>query len=309
MLTLITGASGSGKSLFAEQYIKQKWKSDQELFYVATMKPYGEETKQKIERHREQREGKGFLTIECYEGLDTISIQKKESAILLECLSNLLANAMYDEMGNRVDRGIVERIGRELEQLEAKCSRLVVVTNEVFSAVPSKWEDSVIYIRNLGHLNQKLAKKAEEVYEVIGGIPMKRKGGEAERESEQFEEGIDKSERRILVLGGAFQGKTRWARKQWEQREIVYLNEVIKTIWKDEPCEKEEIWIKIEKLWKTGENKIFLVDEIGYGLVSIDKKEREYRELVGRMTCQLAEQADEVYRVVAGIPQKIKERI
>ena len=38
----------------------------------------------------------------------------------------------------------------------------------------------------------------------------------------------------------------------------------------------------------------------------IEKKDREYRELVGRISCLFAEHADEVYRVICGIAQKIK---
>ena len=36
------------------------------LIYVATMMPYTEETKKKIERHHRLRAGKGFRTIEKY---------------------------------------------------------------------------------------------------------------------------------------------------------------------------------------------------------------------------------------------------
>ena len=68
MFHLVTGGSGSGKSEYAEQLItefgeKERWRK---RYYLATMMPFGEETKQKIERHRKMREGKGFCTVECY---------------------------------------------------------------------------------------------------------------------------------------------------------------------------------------------------------------------------------------------------
>ena len=51
---------------------------------------------------------------------------------------------------------------------------------------------------------------------------------------------------------------------------------------------------------------IVISDEIGNGIVPIDSFEREYRERTGRILVKLAEQADEVVRVVCGIGQKIK---
>ncbi len=53
-------------------------------------------------------------------------------------------------------------------------------------------------------------------------------------------------------------------------------------------------------------NSIVISDEIGNGIVPIDSFEREYRERTGRILVKLAEQADEVVRVICGIGQKIK---
>lgn len=51
---------------------------------------------------------------------------------------------------------------------------------------------------------------------------------------------------------------------------------------------------------------IIISDEIGNGIVPIDAFEREYRERTGRLLVKLANQADEVVRVICGIGQKIK---
>lgn len=100
MFHLITGGSGSGKSLYAEEQTlwmskqNEKQKAGNPCIYIATMKPYGEETLKKIERHRQLRAGKGFLTAECYGRLDRICLPEN-SGILLECMSNLAANELY----------------------------------------------------------------------------------------------------------------------------------------------------------------------------------------------------------------------
>ena len=51
---------------------------------------------------------------------------------------------------------------------------------------------------------------------------------------------------------------------------------------------------------------MIITDEIGSGIVPLDVKEREWREVHGRICCQLAGRADAVFRVIAGIGQKIK---
>ena len=69
MIHLVTGGSGSGKSEYAENWLMEQSGGQKDLLpliYVATMMPYTEETKKKIERHHRLRAGKGFRTIEKY---------------------------------------------------------------------------------------------------------------------------------------------------------------------------------------------------------------------------------------------------
>lgn len=51
---------------------------------------------------------------------------------------------------------------------------------------------------------------------------------------------------------------------------------------------------------------VVLCDEVGAGLVPIERAEREHRELVGRSCCALAAQAEGVWRVFCGLPQRLK---
>ena len=51
---------------------------------------------------------------------------------------------------------------------------------------------------------------------------------------------------------------------------------------------------------------VIVSDEIGYGIVPVDRFEREYREAVGRVCTELAVYADKVFRVVCGIGIKVK---
>ena len=46
---------------------------------------------------------------------------------------------------------------------------------------------------------------------------------------------------------------------------------------------------------------IVISDEVGCGVVPIDREEREWREAVGRVCCLLAQRSERVDRVYAGI--------
>lgn len=49
-----------------------------------------------------------------------------------------------------------------------------------------------------------------------------------------------------------------------------------------------------------------LCGDIGMGIVPLDPKERQWRELCGKALCLLCRQADTVIRMVCGIPVYIK---
>lgn len=51
---------------------------------------------------------------------------------------------------------------------------------------------------------------------------------------------------------------------------------------------------------------IVTMDEVGCGIVPLDKGERDYREAVGRAGQILAAHADTVYRMICGVPVRIK---
>ena len=101
MLILVTGGSGSGKSEYAENTAVRLAKEEGlPLYYIAAMKPYGEEGRRRVERHRRLRAGKGFETWERYMDLKGLALPKRGVA-LLECLSNLTANEMFEPEGGR----------------------------------------------------------------------------------------------------------------------------------------------------------------------------------------------------------------
>lgn len=180
MLELITGGSGSGKSEFAENLAVLR-AENRELYYIASMIPQDEECHDRIARHRFMRRNKGFHTVECYDHLQKLELEPG-SVALLECLSNLLANEMYQEQGQLKSHGdeiCRQAVGAILEpilELEKKGVHVIVVSNEIFSDGGEYDEETERYVGCLGFLNRELAKRADLVVELVCGIPLVQKG-------------------------------------------------------------------------------------------------------------------------------------
>lgn len=174
MIHLITGGSDSGKSSYAEQ---KAMEAKAARYYIATMEPFGEEGQRRIRKHRAMREGKGFQTIECCHHLEQVHLKKTEdSAVLLECMTNLVANEQFSVGGS--DDEILGRIRDGVNHLAQQTTRLIIVTGEVFSDGVEYEEETRRYLYLLGRVNQELAMLADQVTEVVYGIPvhMKKNG-------------------------------------------------------------------------------------------------------------------------------------
>lgn len=87
---------------------------------------------------------------------------------------------------------------------------------------------------------------------------------------------------------------------------VIYnFNNLIKellVVYDDEEKVKENI----KRMIKENRKAVIISNEIGYGIVPIDKFERRYRELTGRICCEVAKESKEVHRVICGIGTIIK---
>jgi adenosylcobinamide kinase/adenosylcobinamide-phosphate guanylyltransferase len=173
MRILLTGGSACGKSTYAEQLACSL---PQPRYYLATMRAYGAESQAKIKRHQQMRRDKGFLSLERDVHVGAVKVDPK-ATVLLECLCNLTANELFDDQ-NGTDDGAYQRIATDILSLEARCANLIVVTNDVGSGSPGSYSETTrLYVEVLGRLNGELAKRFDQVYELICGIPICLKGG------------------------------------------------------------------------------------------------------------------------------------
>ena len=204
-MTLVLGGSGSGKSAYAEQLLDGYSRK----YYIATMQVFDAESEKRVAHHRQLRAGKGFVTVEQPRSIAQAArafaasslIQEREkrgmpsgamdgmkcagaekgTAVLLECMSNLVANEMfgseqYGDTDHGIDSGIAgtvsDRILKEIAELSGKVDHFVIVSNNVFEDGIDYEESTRNYIRELGHVNAGLAAMADTVVEVVVGIPV-----------------------------------------------------------------------------------------------------------------------------------------
>lgn len=178
MVVLITGGSGSGKSSYGEDLAVKLNKS--ELIYIATMKPYGTEGTERVERHKKQRAGKGFKTVEIYEDLHTINLSE-HSTVLLECMSNLLANEMFREdipLESISPEEVSKKIIAGVLHLVDSCENVIIITNEIFGDGDPPYESTRNYTECLGSINRRLSTLSDVFCEVIYGYPYFFKGSD-----------------------------------------------------------------------------------------------------------------------------------
>lgn len=182
-LVLVTGGARSGKSSFAERLLLEQGGG---VLYVATAVPIDDEMRYRIERHRERRPPH-WRTLEGYAGLGE-RIRKTRlfrEAVLLDCLTVMITNLVLDtgadfdsltpEQADKIETAISAEVTALLDSLQETETTAVVVTNEVgLGLVPDNPMGR--FFRDVcGRVNQMVAARADEVYLVVCGLPLRLK--------------------------------------------------------------------------------------------------------------------------------------
>ena len=122
----------------------------------------------------------------------------------------------------------------------------------------------------------------------------------------------------IFVFGGRYSGKGEYVRREMNVSEIAGYDAEYDKLKTAQAVRDLHLLVKkimldggdpmahIQRLIADNHDIIIISDEIGCGVVPVDKFDREWREAVGRISCYLTEKAETVIRVVCGIGSTIK---
>lgn len=167
-MILVTGGVAQGKSQYAEQLAAS---IPGPRYYIATMTAPDEESRARVQRHRQRRAGLGFVMLECQTGLEHVQVPPG-ACVLLECVTNLVANEMFSGRGADAAQAVLAGINR----LEQCAGTLIVVTNEVGADGGQYSPEVRAWSAALAQVNRALAQQAARVVELVCGLPLCVKG-------------------------------------------------------------------------------------------------------------------------------------
>ena len=123
----------------------------------------------------------------------------------------------------------------------------------------------------------------------------------------------------VMITGGAYQGKIAYVTQNFGIAEsditdasvcglnalktarcISNYHELVKRL-------GDECIAFTNELCRINPSCIIIIDEIGCGIIPLEKSERVWRENVGRCGCIIASASETVVRVVCGVPTVIKD--
>jgi adenosylcobinamide kinase/adenosylcobinamide-phosphate guanylyltransferase len=164
---LITGGARSGKSSLALDLAERH---GSRRAFVATMEPLDEELKERVLRHKRERDD-AWETFEVPVDVASVlgRISGKFDAVVIDCLTLWLSNVMV--AGGDVE-GEMEGL---LNALREARGTVYVVSNEIGMGIVPDNGMAREFRDIAGRLNQRVASEATEAYLSVSGIPVRIK--------------------------------------------------------------------------------------------------------------------------------------
>ena len=174
MRIFISGGCKNGKSYHAQHMARAQGSSP--LYYIATMKPVCDEDNERIARHRMERDGWGFTTIE--QPFNIAAILDKcdhNSSFLLDSLTALLANEMFLPDAS-VNEDAAEKIIMDLLLISDNIKNLVIVSDFIYGDAFVYDSINEKYRKSLAEIDRAAAEKCDVVLEIVYGNVIIHKG-------------------------------------------------------------------------------------------------------------------------------------
>ena len=106
-----------------------------------------------------------------------------------------------------------------------------------------------------------------------------------------------------LYIGGAYQGQSELARAENPDALILFdFHEAVR----EAVLRGKDARAFARSVIEAHPDAVIVANEVGAGVVPVLAQERAFREAVGRALCVIAQEAEQVMRVVCGIGVRIK---
>ncbi len=165
---LVMGGAKSGKSTLALNVCSQM---DRHRIFLATAQAWDEEMKERIRRHRKERD-KTWSTVE-----EPVALIEKireydgaHTVILLDCLTLWLSNLFG--IHQTEPECITEKIDALAEQLKLVRGAVVLVSNDVGMGIVPENPLARQYRDAAGYANQRIASLCRKVVVTFAGLPL-----------------------------------------------------------------------------------------------------------------------------------------
>ncbi|MBA7619821.1 Bifunctional adenosylcobalamin biosynthesis protein CobU [subsurface metagenome] len=177
---LILGGARSGKSCFASEVALRL---GGKVLFVATGEALDEEMRQRIEEHKKDRPS-NWRCVEVPTGVGKRIREEIDDAqvVIVDCLTLLVSNVL-GQCGDDPERVSTEfvpdRLAIEIEELigciNNSAATFILVSNEVGMGLVPESRLGRLYRDLLGKVNQILAERADRVYFMFSGMPLRVK--------------------------------------------------------------------------------------------------------------------------------------
>ena len=163
-LVFITGGARSGKSRYAQELALQH--SGQPV-YVATARIWDEDFRQRVDRHRQDRDAR-WTSLEEEKHLGRLPLQGRTAVI--DCVTLWITN-FFSDLRYDIDACFAS-CKAEIDALLEQDAHLIVISNEIGMGLHPHTESGRKFTDLQGWVNQYLAARANEVILMISGLPL-----------------------------------------------------------------------------------------------------------------------------------------
>ncbi|MCY4429729.1 MAG: bifunctional adenosylcobinamide kinase/adenosylcobinamide-phosphate guanylyltransferase [Rhodospirillales bacterium] len=162
--TLIIGGARSGKSAYAKSLAERAAAA---RIFIATAERTDAEMRERIARHRHERDQSWLTVEEPLELVDAIAAHaERQRSVLVDCLTLWLSNLMHHE------RDVANATAALVSCLASTDGHIVLVSNEVGLGLVPDTPLGRAFRDAQGRLNQDIAAVCDHVYLVTAGLPV-----------------------------------------------------------------------------------------------------------------------------------------